>query len=631
MSKTGLIFDFTMVAHHTYQHPHPELPSRLHKLIDFLLSDPTIKQSKNLEIVEYGTPCKEEDILLIHSKEYLNMLKSIEFNKVEPPIYWYLDSYFMDRTLESAYMAVGVIKEAIDRMINKEWKNSMALVRPPGHHVGFIERPNGFCVFNNVAIAAKYLQVNYGYKKVVIFDWDVHHGDGTQELFYDSDEVLFISIHRYDNASYYPANEIADVDHVGSGKGKGFNINIPWNLLPNQTATTDDYLLVFEKILAPIIKTFSPEFILISAGFDSAKGDPLGGLELTNEGYAYMTQRLMDLCDGKVLAVLEGGYNLKSLSEGIKTVLDVLNGEKMELKGMIENICPNDVGLNAYQKTYQTLVEYWPILKTFQNDMGCSKINQEKKEKNGVKICLSGGHAENFKISGDRICKTTTQNELKFYQDVYSDCPLNFTKSEAKIFKSFLPLYFGSEKTENEKKPIIIMENLLINKENGSLLDVKLGYKGLLNNPKKEKQLYELAKSRISTSEELGFRLTGLVLKDKNGKVGFQIKNKEAHLTVNKNNLKEYLKQFFLSNEADSINKDAVKYFIEFMKRLEIFTEEKCKVKMACCSLFFILDNKTKNFDVRLIDFNYWEKSEEIDDNVSKGVKNLRKIFEEFL
>jgi len=630
MAKTGLIFDFSMVAHHSYQHPHPELPSRLHKLIDYLLAQPELKESKSLDIIEYGIPCLDQDILLIHSKKYVEMLKSMNF-KLDPPIYWYLDTYFMDQTLESAYMAVGILIEAIDRMNKNEWGRALALVRPPGHHVGVLEKPNGFCVFNNVAIAAQYLIMKSGYKKVLIFDWDVHHGDGTQELFYTNDQVLLISIHRYDNATFYPAHQQADVSYVGDEKGKGFNINIPWNILPDQTATTDDYIYVFERVLAPIIKSFAPEFVLISAGFDSAKGDPLGGLELTNEGYAYMTKRLIDLTSGKLLAVLEGGYNLKSLSSGVKSVLDVLRGEPIDLENLLEKLNPNDVGLNACEKALDVLTEYWPTLKTDEKALNL-KILKDKMEKGSVKkFQQSAGHAESFKVLGDKIFKLTGLVEAQFYEDLYSKSPLNFTEKDAEIMKSFIPRYFGMENTENKAKPNIILENLLIDKEFGSLLDMKMGSKGLINNPKKEKKLAELAKSRISTSSEFGFRLTGLIVKDKIGKTNLQIKCREAHLAVNKMNLRDYLKKFLLSNEEETINKIALKYYIDFMRKLEKFLEERCKVKFSCVSLFFILDNRSKSHMIKLIDFSYWEKCQETDDNISNGVKNLRKIFEEFL
>lgn len=629
MSKVGLIFDYRMMSHHSYDHPHPELPSRLHKLIDSLLSNPKIQFSKDIEVISSSYLCQDDHILMIHSQTYLSLLKSIDFT--HNPIFWYLDSYFMKETLESAYLAVGAVIQILDLILKNQWSRGLALVRPPGHHMGLLERPNGFCIFNNIAIAAKYLITKGNFKKLLIFDWDVHHGDGTQELFYDSNQVLFISIHRFDKMTYYPANVKADVSYVGGSEAKGYNINIPWDLLPEQTATTDDYVYIFERILAPIIKCFAPEFILISAGFDSAKGDPLGGLALTNEGYSYMTKRLMDLAFGKVLAILEGGYNLKSLSQGANAVFETLMGEKIEEEMLFSTIQPNDVGYNACNRSLEVLTEYWPILTT--DEKALKLENRLKNQTEKVKIKgyeFSGGHTQNFKVMGDKISKITGLKESLFYEDIYCISPQYFSTKDAEIMKRFIPAFFGKEINENLSKPTIIMENLLFKRENCSLLDIKIGNKGLIN-VSKQKQLAEMAKVRVSTSEEFGFRITGMVIRDKKGNVEFKTKNKEAHMMINKENLRNYLIKFFLSGEMANYNKEGIKFYINFIERLEKFMEESCRLKFAAVSLFLILDNSKNYFDIKLIDFGYWEKTDTKDENIINGIKNLRIIFEEFL
>lgn len=641
MKKVGLVFDFQMVEHDSFGHPHPELPARLHKLIDHLLT--VFEQDSSLELISKIEPCKDHDILLVHSKSYLSMLQNFQFPNGKD-LAWYLDTYFMRDTLHSAYLAVGTVISGLDQILQGKWHCGMALVRPPGHHMGLNERPNGFCVFNNVAIAARYLK-----KKVVIFDWDVHHGDGTQEIFYGSDEVLFISLHRYDHATFYPANIIADTNYVGEGSAKGYNINIAWNLLPGQTANTDDYIYVFERVLAPIIQNFSPDFVLISAGFDSAKGDPLGGLELGNEGYAYMTKRLLQMAkNNQVFAVLEGGYNLKSLSEGVCAVIETMRSFFANNSETLENdevfackMIPNDVGINACKHALNILSEYWPVLRTHERALKYEEsimknlqlLEQKQKKVGEKKPVLSGGHVQNFTILKDKIRKVTTVRENEFYVDLYSENSKNFSVKDQEIFKTFTPKYFSSEENPALPNfPVIYLENLLFNKENASLLDIKIGSKGLVNCNKTKKILQELAKTRISTSEELGFRVTGIVLKGENGDVCYKTKNKECKFDINKRNTKNYIEKFFNYNEnSKSVHKESLYFFLDFMDRLIRFFQEKCVLRFSSVSLFFILDPFKNLYDIKLIDFSYWEKSEQKDDNIIDGITNLKKLFQEIL
>lgn len=643
MKKVGVIFDFQMVEHDSLGHPHPEQPARLHKLIDYLLE--VFEQKGSLELISQVEPCNDQDILLVHSTNYLSMLKNFQFSN-NKDLSWYLDSYFMRDTLHSSYLAVGAVISGLNLILQGKWGCGMALVRPPGHHMGFIERPNGFCVFNNIAIAARFLK-----KKVVIFDWDVHHGDGTQEIFYDCKEVLFISLHRYDHATYYPANVCADSQNVGEGAAKGFNINIAWNLLPGQTARTDDYIYVFERVLAPIIETFSPDFVLISAGFDSAKGDPLGGLELGNEGYAYMTKRLLQMAkQNQVFAVLEGGYNLKSLSEGVYAVIETMTSffeknEKNENQNendelFASSVIPNEVGFNACEHALDVLSEYWPVLRTHEKALRIEKrirenlqILKQKQNNPDKKIVLSGGHVENFLILKDKIRKITTVRENEFYLDLYSENSKNFPAKDQETFKTFLPKYFSSEENPNSvNAPIIYLENLLCNKENASLLDIKIGSKGLVHCTKPKKLLVELAKSRVSTSEELGFRVVGMVLKGENGDVCFKSKKRECQHNITKDNIKNFLEKFFnVNGNAKSLHKESLRFFIDYMDNLIRFFQEKCKVRFSSVSLFFMLDPFKNLYDIKLIDFSYWEKCEQIDTNIMNGIGNLKKMFQEIL
>ncbi|KXJ09926.1 polyamine deacetylase HDAC10 [Exaiptasia diaphana] len=182
----------------------------------------------------------------------------------------------------------------------------------------------GYCYFNNVAIAAKIAQRKWGMNRILIVDWDIHHGNGTQSLFESDPSVLYFSIHEYHHGKFYPSSTIANHDVVGTGKGQGFNVNVPWNKFHMGDA---DYLAVFQHVLLPIAHEFDPDIVLVSAGFDSARGDPKGLCDVSPEGYCQLTNMLMGLAGGKVVVILEGGYNLTSVEESMCSCTSTLLGD----------------------------------------------------------------------------------------------------------------------------------------------------------------------------------------------------------------------------------------------------------------------------------------------------------------
>jgi len=210
---------------------------------------------------------------------------------------------------------------AVDQVLGGEVNNAFAFVRPPGHHAGK-ENAAGFCIFNNIAIAAMHAILKHRLKKVMIVDWDLHHGNGTQSIFYKEPRVLYFSTHQY---PYYPGT--GSVQEIGQGKGEGFTINVPM-----QSGAADAaYVNIFSKILEPIALEYKPQLVLLSAGFDAHFNDPLGGMRITPEGFAALTRILLNIadkcCKSRFVAVLEGGYHVASLAKSAKCVLEEMLDE----------------------------------------------------------------------------------------------------------------------------------------------------------------------------------------------------------------------------------------------------------------------------------------------------------------
>ena len=295
--KTGLITSDTYQNHNTGD-GHPEKIDRVTVVID------NFKKLDNKDLV-WKKPSKFDKSLLeiTHNSDYINFVeksfpeKGLSFLDG--------DTIVSPGSKDATSDAVGSIITAIDGVQNKDFKNAFCAVRPPGHHAEK-NKAMGFCIYNNVAVGANYLINKYKLNKIAIIDFDVHHGNGTQDIFYDNEKVLYISTHQY---PYYPGSGTNDE------KGKHNNIlNIP---LPAGT-TSEEYLNAYESVLNKI-KEFKPEFILLSAGFDAHKDDPLAQLQLESKDFYNITKRTLELskqyCDGKVVSILEGGYDLLALQE----------------------------------------------------------------------------------------------------------------------------------------------------------------------------------------------------------------------------------------------------------------------------------------------------------------------------
>lgn len=331
--KVGILRDEIFLEHDPPEY-HPENPQRLreiYRLLDGMDEGPFLFISSRM--------ATEEEIALNHEPSYIASVR----RTAERPFSWLdADTYTCARSFEVASRAVGGVLALLDMIMDGSIEAGFALVRPPGHHAER-SRAMGFCLFNNVAIAARYLLETYGIDRTLIVDFDLHHGNGTQNSFYDSKKVLYFSTHQY---PYYPGT--GRHEDVGVGDGAGFTVNVP--LRPGMEDR--DYIHVFKEILLPVSNVYNPQFVLVSAGFDAHMDDPLGGMRLTEGGYAGMTQLLLRIvkahCPSRVLFCLEGGYDVRALARSVMAVIEEVTkdhswepsdeGASLEVRKTVEKV-----------------------------------------------------------------------------------------------------------------------------------------------------------------------------------------------------------------------------------------------------------------------------------------------------
>ncbi|KAM9859416.1 histone deacetylase 7-like [Aulostomus maculatus] len=266
-------------------------------------------------------------------------------------------------TSAASRIAAGCVTDLAMKVTQGELKNGFAVVRPPGHHASH-SSPLGFCFFNSVAIAAKQLQHKLNISKILIVDWDVHHGNGTQEAFYNDPSVLYISLHRYDNGNFFPGS--GHPSEVGAGEGEGFNVNVGWTGGLNPPMGDAEYLAAFRAVVMPIAHEFSPEVVLVSAGFDAVEGhsSPLGGYKVTAKCFGFLTRQLMSLAGGRVVLALEGGHDLKAICDASEACVSALLGMEVEpLSQSVLDQRPCENAVQSLQRVIQVQGEYWQSVK----------------------------------------------------------------------------------------------------------------------------------------------------------------------------------------------------------------------------------------------------------------------------
>ncbi|KAK6543222.1 Histone deacetylase hda1 [Orbilia ellipsospora] len=333
--QTGLCYDVRMRFHATLDEEdvHPEDPRRIHVIYQAIVGAGLTKlpeegdREDELMLRIKAREVTKEEVLLVHTEDhwrFLTTLPDLDRKSLLDLTRTGDSIFYNNQSFTCAKLSCGGSIETCRAVWTGQVKNAIAVVRPPGHHAE-PHKSMGFCLFNNVAVAASTIQQNNPEcKKILILDWDVHHGNGTQSAFYDQDSVLYMSLHRFEGGTFYPPNPDGDLTFCGEGKGEGFNVNIPWATGGIGDA---DYIYAFQRVIMPIAYEYEPDLVIISAGFDAAAGDKIGECYVTPAGYAHMTHMLMSLARGRVAVCLEGGYNLNSISNSALAVTRTLMGE----------------------------------------------------------------------------------------------------------------------------------------------------------------------------------------------------------------------------------------------------------------------------------------------------------------
>ncbi|OQS01397.1 histone deacetylase 6 isoform X1 [Achlya hypogyna] len=406
---TAIGFDERMQLHREIQprdlyDMHPERPDRIGAIYAQCQQDGVVDRCTQISDILVDPA----DLLRCHSAEYLAYLDEIftlPFHHLTP------DTYCCADTKTAAHLSAGIVVALMEKVVRDEYRNGFAIVRPPGHHAE-PQHAMGFCMYNNVAVAAKAAVQKHGLARVLILDWDIHHGNGTEHMFEDDPTVLYCSLHRFDgNGAFYPGTGAPD--HVGSGKGAGFNVNVGW---PGGGVGDAEYLAAFDRLLMPIFRSFDPQLVLVSAGFDSALGDPLGRCRLSPGGYAAMTHHLCSLANGKVVLALEGGYNLQSIARSASACIRILLGDAVPPLTLEP---PMASALVAIETTRRHLAPYWSCLQPVPWDDGSSGSDGDEDTSDEDEAKAPSARAARLAVLEAKVATAATMDPL-LRQDIHA-------------------------------------------------------------------------------------------------------------------------------------------------------------------------------------------------------------------
>ena len=363
----GLVYDARMMRHEYYDkvEGHPEQPARISRIYERLVQEGLEARCVRLP----ARRASDGELASVHTGAHIADMRGTE--KMSPEALAAkgdaLDSVYLNPdSHDCALLSCGGVLAAQAAVLAGRCRSAACVVRPPGHHAE-AHCAMGFCLYNGVAVAAAVALQDPSVRRVLVVDWDVHHGNGTQHMFEDDPRVLYFSAHRYDEGQFYPCSPDAAPGAVGKGAGSGFSVNVAWN---GGRMGDPEYAACWDQVLMPVAEEFNPDLVLVSAGFDAAEGDPLGGCSLTPAGYHRMTRRLMELAGGRVLVCLEGGYNLSSISASMAACVSALLGDEepetlSNDAGMWGSASPSPVAvvrpraLGAIASTLAAHAPYW--------------------------------------------------------------------------------------------------------------------------------------------------------------------------------------------------------------------------------------------------------------------------------
>ena len=370
LAPSGLVFDERMCVHRHEQDSsscaraksscHPECPERIEAIFSALQGEDLVKHFERVP-ARFATI---DEITLVHTKKHCTEIQKlandVAYRESREDLLSEDSVYVCAGTEQAAKLSAGSVIELTERVVNGRNRNGLAIVRPPGHHAER-QRPMGFCIFNNCAVAAAYARRHLGVERVLIVDWDVHHGNGIQKMFIDDPGVFYFSVHRYHHGTFYPHTKDAGPEEIGVGDGKGYNANVGWNASKMGDA---DYMAAWHRILMPVAHQYAPQLVIVAAGFDAALGDPIGKCRLSPHGYAHLLHQLLGLAGGKVVVALEGGYSLKTISRAATSCAKTLLGiPPPPLKGR-DAFVPKASAIRAINKTIRALAPHWEALQT---------------------------------------------------------------------------------------------------------------------------------------------------------------------------------------------------------------------------------------------------------------------------
>ncbi|XP_072557019.1 histone deacetylase 4 isoform X2 [Paramormyrops kingsleyae] len=390
---TGLVYDTLMQKHQCMcgnTNTHPEHAGRIQSIWSRLQETGLRGKCESIR----GRKATLEELQSVHSEAHVllygtNPLRQKLDSSVTPMFVRLpcggigVDSDTIWNEVHSssaARLAVGSVVELVFKVASGELKNGFAVVRPPGHHAEE-STPMGFCYFNSVAIAARLLQQRLSVSKILIVDWDVHHGNGTQQAFYSDPNVLYLSLHRYDDGNFFPGSGAPD--EVGTGPGVGFNVNMAFTGGLDPPMGDTEYLAAFRTVVMPIANEFAPDVVLVSSGFDAVEGhpSPLGGYRLTAKCFGYLTRQLMGLAGGRVVLALEGGHDLTAICDASEACVSALLGNELEpLPQEVLQQRPNPNAVRSMEKVLEIHSKYWPSVQRHASTLGYSLIEAQKCE-----------------------------------------------------------------------------------------------------------------------------------------------------------------------------------------------------------------------------------------------------------